>query len=68
MGHRLTEAGQWKEFTLYRAVDKDGELFVRFALSGIGEAWLDDVSITPAPLPAVFPKREQAARQPAATR
>lgn len=68
LGHRLTEAGQWKEFTLYRAVDKDGELFVRFALSGIGEAWLDDVSITPAPLPAVFPKREQAARQPAATR
>lgn len=56
LGHRLTETGKWKEFTLYRAVENDTEVVVTFALSGVGEAWLDDVSITPVSLPLTFPE------------
>jgi hypothetical protein len=35
----------WKEFSLYRAAPKAGYLTLTFALTGIGEAWLDDVTI-----------------------
>lgn len=56
LAHRVVESGEWKEFTLYRAVAKDTDVVVTFALTGIGEAWLDDISITPISLPTLFPK------------
>ncbi len=35
----------WKEFSLYRATPQSGYLTVTFALTGLGDAWLDDVTI-----------------------
>lgn len=35
----------WRQFTLYRTAGRSGPMAVTFALSGVGEAWIDDVSI-----------------------
>lgn len=35
----------WKEFALYRAAPQNASVTVTFALTGLGEAWLDDVTI-----------------------
>ncbi|WP_425617942.1 hypothetical protein NA78x_001632 [Anatilimnocola sp. NA78] len=35
----------WRQFTIYRAVPESGELVVTFALTGLGEAWIDDVQV-----------------------
>jgi hypothetical protein len=40
---RLTRG--WRQFTIYRAVPESGELVVTFALTGLGEAWVDDVHV-----------------------
>ena len=45
LGDRIQLTQGWREFTLYRAVPKNGELTVTFAMSGLGEALLDDVSV-----------------------
>jgi hypothetical protein len=48
---RLTRG--WRQFTLYRAVPESGELVVTFALTGLGEAWIDDLEVNlldPAPI------------------
>jgi hypothetical protein len=45
LASRITESGDWREFTLYRAAARDGEATVTFAISGRGEAWIDDVTI-----------------------
>ncbi len=48
----LPGSGTWQEFTLYRAVrpeaslnGRTGTLVVNFVLTGLGEAWVDDVTI-----------------------
>jgi hypothetical protein len=41
----ITHAPAWREFTLYRAIPRDGTLTLTFALHGIGEAFIDDVTI-----------------------
>ena len=41
---RLTQG--WRELTLYRAVPQNGDLTVTFALTGIGEAWIDDLAVS----------------------
>jgi hypothetical protein len=46
LGERIYATHGWREFTLYRAVPENGELVFSFALTGIGEAWLDDVSVS----------------------
>jgi hypothetical protein len=45
LAERITQSGEWREFTLYRAAGRDGEVTLSFALSGRGEAWIDDVTI-----------------------
>jgi hypothetical protein len=40
---RLTRG--WRQFTIYRAVPESGNLMVTFALSGLGEAWVDDLHV-----------------------
>jgi hypothetical protein len=35
----------WRQFTIYRAVPESGDLMVTFALTGLGEAWVDDLQI-----------------------
>jgi hypothetical protein len=45
LAERITQSGAWREFTIYRAAVRDGEVTVTFALSGRGEAWIDDVTV-----------------------
>ena len=44
---RFGETSGWQEFTLVRAATGGGPLSVTFEMTGIGEAWIDDVSIEP---------------------
>ena len=46
LGERIYATRGWREFTLYRAVPENGNLTLSFALTGIGEAWLDDLSVS----------------------
>lgn len=46
LAQRVRFTQGWREFTLYRAIPKSGEFSVTFALSGLGEAWIDDVGIS----------------------
>lgn len=46
LGERVFATSGWREFTLYRAVPENGELRVTIALTGLGEASLDDLSVS----------------------
>ena len=52
LAERIALAEQWREFTLYRVAPRDEAMTVTFALTGIGEAWIDDITIEPLRLPA----------------
>jgi len=43
----VTSGSGWQPFELYRAAPENSELRVIFALTGFGEAWVDDVAIEP---------------------
>jgi hypothetical protein len=45
LGDRVKRTQGWREFSLYRAAATSGELRVTFALTGLGEAFVDDLSI-----------------------
>ena len=45
LADRIGRTPDWRQFALYRAAPRSGALYVTFALSGLGEAWLDDVEI-----------------------
>ncbi len=45
LGERIQLSQGWREFTLYRAIPKNGELTLTISLTGLGEASLDDLSI-----------------------
>ena len=45
LGDRIRLTQGWREFTLYRAVPQTGELTVTFALTGLGEASIDDLAV-----------------------
>lgn len=45
LGDRIRLTQGWRELTLYRAVPQTGELTVTFALTGLGEASIDDLSV-----------------------
>lgn len=45
LAERIDRTEGWKEFTLYRAAPVTGRLAVTFALTGLGEAWIDDVRV-----------------------
>ena len=45
LADRIGQTKGWRQFSLYRAAPRAGPMCVTFALSGIGEAWLDDVEI-----------------------
>lgn len=55
LAERIALAEQWREFTLYRVAPRDEAMTVTFALTGIGEAWIDDVTIEPMELPTPTP-------------
>jgi hypothetical protein len=58
---RIPATSGWQEFTLYRAVATDSDLRVTFALTGIGEALLDEVTVRTVDVPKI---ERQAKRQP----
>jgi hypothetical protein len=45
LAESISHAPAWREFLLYRAVDRDGPLTITFALHGLGEVFLDDLSV-----------------------
>ena len=45
LAERIQASADWREFSLYRAATRDGAFRVTAALSGMGEAWLDDVTV-----------------------
>jgi len=50
LAERIGQTAGWQEFTLYRIAAERGGISVTFALSGLGEAWLDDVTIHRIPI------------------
>ncbi|MHB8862790.1 MAG: hypothetical protein ACYC6N_10315 [Pirellulaceae bacterium] len=51
LAERILVAPDWREFTLYRAAPRNGAVTVTMALTGIGEAWLDDLTVNLLELP-----------------
>jgi hypothetical protein len=47
LAERIEQTTGWREFTLYRVATRGEELTVTFALTGLGEVWLDDVTVSP---------------------
>jgi hypothetical protein len=47
LSERIPPADGWREFVMYRAAPRADNLTVTFALTGIGEAWIDNVTIQP---------------------
>lgn len=45
LAERVEQTQGWREFTLYRAATTSGEFKLIFAHTGIGESWIDEVSI-----------------------
>lgn len=46
LGDRIRLTQGWRAFKLYRAVPQNGELTVTFALTGLGEASVDDLAVS----------------------
>jgi hypothetical protein len=62
LGERIQISQGWREFTLYRAIPKNGELTLTISLTGLGEASLDDLSISlinPDPIREVARPRQE---------
>lgn len=45
MALRIDKTAGWREFTMYRVVPQSGPVALTFVLTGLGEVWLDDVTI-----------------------
>ncbi|HVW36071.1 MAG TPA: hypothetical protein VHB99_02160 [Pirellulales bacterium] len=45
LAERIGATGGWKEFTLYRAAAATGPMTLTIKLTGLGEAWLDNLSV-----------------------
>jgi hypothetical protein len=45
LAERINQTSDWKEFTLYRAAPATTSLRVTLALTGLGEAWIDNLSV-----------------------
>jgi hypothetical protein len=55
LAERIRHTTGWRQFTLYRVATQAETISVSFALTGFGEAWIDDVTIQPL-LPAPDPQ------------
>jgi hypothetical protein len=47
LAQRITQTEGWHEFVMYRAAPHAGNLTVKLALTGLGEAWIDELSVRP---------------------
>lgn len=45
LADRIGRTDQWRQFALYRIATQTGPMNVTFALTGLGEVWLDDVAV-----------------------
>jgi hypothetical protein len=45
LAERIHQTQGWQEFLLYRTAPRSGRMTLTFVLSGLGEAWIDDVTI-----------------------
>jgi hypothetical protein len=45
LAERVGHTSGWQEFALYRIAPQSGTINVTFALTGLGEAWIDDVAV-----------------------
>jgi hypothetical protein len=45
LAERVDQTSGWHEFVLYRAAPHAEDLTLTFALTGLGEAWVDDISV-----------------------
>ena len=67
LAERIGEAASWRSFTLYRFVPTTGPFTLTVALTGLGDAWLDDITIeTVLPPSANPPAVPPVGRSPAA--
>ncbi len=57
LAERIGQTNGWREIMLFRAVPRTQSLAVTFALTGLGEAWLDDFSVL------LVPRRASAVEQ-----
>jgi hypothetical protein len=64
LAERVQQTAGWQEFTLYRVAPQRGRVAVTFALSGFGEAWIDDVTMQPIRLGAIGGPRPAVTRLP----
>jgi hypothetical protein len=46
LAERILQSRGWREFTLYRIAERGGPMRVTFAMTGIGEVAVDDVTVT----------------------
>ncbi len=42
---RVTGGNEWRQFSMFRAAPRPGPMAITFALGGMGEVWVDDVTI-----------------------
>lgn len=71
LAERITRPGQWQEFSLYRGAAADGNLNITFALTGLGTALIDEVTVRiadPNQPPPVSEVQESAAAESAIAR
>lgn len=64
MAERITSTDDWREFVLYRVAPVDGELYVTFALTGYGVAWLDALAVEGLHAQGVAPSLPRVSRLP----
>jgi hypothetical protein len=57
MAERVPITSGWQEFTLYRGASENTTISVTFALTGIGEAMIDEVTIRTIDLPPIAPRQ-----------
>ena len=53
MAERIPITKGWQEFALYRATDESGKIDVTFTMTGIGTAFIDEVTVRAIDLPPV---------------
>ena len=68
LAERIVQTADWREFTLYRIATEAGNLALTFALSGVGEAWVDDVTVRVVPMVGCLPRRLDMGRLPGSSR
>lgn len=68
LAERALKTPGWREFVLYRVAPRDGPVWITFALTGLGNVWIDDVTIQTISPRGTGPTQMPLAIQPTAQR